>query len=283
MLQKEIPGYTRFRCVTPSWDNAARRTSGATILHGSTPQLYQQWLTRVLRTPRDGKWTDAIVFVNAWNEWAEGNHLEPCQRWGRTYLEATREALACAARPEPLPSERITQAPVTAAHATPYDCLIRAARADAVEVLQHARDEVAAATAELEAAVNELNRLERLRLATQELEAAIPAECPFILVDEEGSPALLRRDPRLPVPLESDGQYSGPPLDDETAIGEVEQFRQAGAGFLVVAWPAFWWLDCYSGLHQHLRSRFRCLLENERLIVFDLRRSVDSLRRASHG
>jgi hypothetical protein len=74
--------------------------------------------------------------------------------------------------------------------------------------------------------------------------------------------------------LKSDEQYSGPAPDDETVIQDVEQLRQAGAGFLVVAWPAFWWLDYYSGMHQHLRSRFRCLLENERLVVFDLRPSI---------
>jgi hypothetical protein len=282
MLQKEIPGYTRFPCVMPSWDNAARRRSGATILHGSTPQLYQKWLTRVLRTSEHGKGTGGIVFLNAWNEWAEGNHLEPCQQWGRAYLEATRAALAASAQPWPPPSEPGSQT-ATVAHATPYDCLIRAARADAVEILQHAHDEVATATAELEAAVNELKRLERLRLAAQELEAAIPPESPFIQVSEEGSPTLVTRDPRVTVLLRSDEEYAGPAADDETAIREVERLRQAGAGFLVVAWPAFWWLDYYSGLHQHLRSCFRCLLENERLVVFDLRRSVDNVRRGNHG
>jgi hypothetical protein len=139
-----------------------------------------------------------------------------------------------------------------------------------MEILEHTRDEVATATEDLEAVVTELKRLERLRLAVQELEAAIPLETTFILVDKEGSTTLVRRDPRLPVPLESEGQYSGPPPNDETAIREVEQLRQAGARFLVIAWPAFWWLDCYSGLHQHLRSSFRCLLENERLVLFDL-------------
>jgi len=139
-----------------------------------------------------------------------------------------------------------------------------------VEILRHAGEELAAASADLEAAVTEVRRLERLRLAAQELEAAIPPESNFILVNEEGSTTLLRRDPRLPVSLECDGQYSGPPPNDDTAIREVEQLRLAGARFLVVAWPAFWWLDCYSGLQQHLRSRFRCLLENERLVLFDL-------------
>jgi hypothetical protein len=41
--------------------------------------------------------------------------------------------------------------------------------------------------------------------------------------------------------------------------------------FAVVAWPAFWWLDYYAGLERHLRSRYRRVLDGERLIVFDLR------------
>src|SRR5262249_22121869 len=127
MLEKEIPGYTRFPCVMPAWDNAARRRSGAAILHGSTPQRYQKWLTRVLRTSEHSQGADGIVFLNAWNEWAEGNHLEPCQRWGRAYLEATRAALAAAAQPWPPPSEPGSQTSATDAHAAPYDCLIRAA------------------------------------------------------------------------------------------------------------------------------------------------------------
>lgn len=113
-------------------------------------------------------------------------------------------------------------------------------------------------------------------VASEEIRAAIPGGETYILVDEDrwggrwgGSEVVAgRRD----VPfLERDGDYYGPPLDDETAIGEFERLRQSGASFMVFAWPAFWWLDYYAGLHRYLRSHFRCVLENERVVVFDLR------------
>jgi hypothetical protein len=47
--------------------------------------------------------------------------------------------------------------------------------------------------------------------------------------------------------------------------------RRAGAGFMVFAWPAFWWLEHYIGLNQYLRSNFHCVLENDRLVVFYLK------------
>jgi lipopolysaccharide biosynthesis protein len=94
MLAKPKPPYLRFPCVTPSWDNAARRKLGATILLGSTPELYEQWLTAVVQKTKSDQEDEPVVFINAWNEWAEGNHLEPCQRWGHAYLKATRNALA---------------------------------------------------------------------------------------------------------------------------------------------------------------------------------------------
>jgi hypothetical protein len=69
---------------------------------------------------------------------------------------------------------------------------------------------------------------------------------------------------------ERDGQYWGVPTDDASAIAELERLRCAGASFFVVAWPAFWWLEYYAGLQQHLCARYPCLLQNERLVVFDL-------------
>ncbi|UPU37089.1 glycoside hydrolase family 99-like domain-containing protein [Geomonas paludis] len=94
MMAKPGVPYKRFRCVTPSWDNSARRQEGANIFVGSTPDKYRQWLEHVLSFTRQRFGGDErIAFVNAWNEWAEGNHLEPDQKFGRAYLEATKSAL----------------------------------------------------------------------------------------------------------------------------------------------------------------------------------------------
>jgi len=72
--------------------------------------------------------------------------------------------------------------------------------------------------------------------------------------------------------LEKDGQYWGPAPDDETAIRELERLLREGASYLVFAWPSFWWLEHYTGLHNYVRRLFPCILENERLIVFELKR-----------
>lgn len=93
-LARPASTYLQYPCVTPMWDNSARRKVGAAIFHDSTPALYERWLRlageRFVAPSPD----ENLIFINAWNEWAEGNHLEPCQRWGRAYLDATRDALA---------------------------------------------------------------------------------------------------------------------------------------------------------------------------------------------
>jgi lipopolysaccharide biosynthesis protein len=92
-LNYAAPGYRLFRGVCPSWDNTARRGTSASILWYSSPVEFQNWLLRALeeteeRLPED----ERLVFVNAWNEWAEGCHLEPDRRFGYAYLEAVRVA-----------------------------------------------------------------------------------------------------------------------------------------------------------------------------------------------
>ncbi len=94
MMKKPAPDYTWFRCVTPSWDNTARRLDGAHIFLGSTPEKYRNWLKQAIGfTNARLRGDEKIAFVNAWNEWAEGNHLEPDQKFGRSYLEATSRAM----------------------------------------------------------------------------------------------------------------------------------------------------------------------------------------------
>jgi lipopolysaccharide biosynthesis protein len=93
MMQRPLTPYPRFPCVMPSWDNAARRKTDARIFINSTPDAYRVWLESALAGVVDRDEEERIVFINAWNEWAEGNHLEPDLRHGRQYLEATRQAL----------------------------------------------------------------------------------------------------------------------------------------------------------------------------------------------
>ena len=86
--------HKEYPCVTPQWDNASRRTGSIFwCLDKSTPQLYGQWLRHVLKTFKPFSEDENFVFINAWNEWAEGNHLEPDQKWGRGYLEETMRAI----------------------------------------------------------------------------------------------------------------------------------------------------------------------------------------------
>ena len=106
MLGKPQPVHKRFLCVMPSWDNTPRRATNAYILHGSTPQGYESWLrTAVRRTVERFSGDERIVFINAWNEWGEGCHLEPDQRWGHAYLEATRRALQTDLAPDGGPAQ----------------------------------------------------------------------------------------------------------------------------------------------------------------------------------
>lgn len=117
----------------------------------------------------------------------------------------------------------------------------------------------------------EESNLRQLLLLVKNLSELIPAKESFILVDENQLDVSILADRYHVIPfLEKDGEFWGPPPNDEVAIKELERLRQSGVTFIVFGWPAFWWLDTYSEFNQYLHSQFRCVLKNDCLIVFDL-------------
>jgi glycosyltransferase involved in cell wall biosynthesis len=89
------PPYKLFRCVSPSWDNEARRPGAGFTLAHATPAAYGRWLDWACATAmaEAGHPDERIVFINAWNEWAEGAYLEPDRHFGHAYLAETARVL----------------------------------------------------------------------------------------------------------------------------------------------------------------------------------------------
>jgi lipopolysaccharide biosynthesis protein len=92
MRAKPRVGYRRYPGVFPAWDNAARRRQGgATVLHGATPALFETFLADTATAlGKEFPPEERHLFINAWNEWGEGCHLEPDRRFGTAWLEAVR-------------------------------------------------------------------------------------------------------------------------------------------------------------------------------------------------
>lgn len=82
-----------YSTVCTGWDNTPRRRRGAVVITGSTPEAYRSWLEQTLTVSKA-----PLVFINAWNEWAEGAHLEPDRIHGDAYLDATLNAVNSARR-----------------------------------------------------------------------------------------------------------------------------------------------------------------------------------------
>jgi hypothetical protein len=114
--------------------------------------------------------------------------------------------------------------------------------------------------------LSEIRRLEKCKATLTRL---IPANEPFVLVDDEQLRSELPHTRAIPF-LERNGVYWGPPVDDAQAIGELARLHKAGARYLAFAWPAFWWVQHYAGFYEHVREKFHLVLKDNRLLVFDL-------------
>jgi lipopolysaccharide biosynthesis protein/SAM-dependent methyltransferase len=96
-IREEEPDYKLFRTPMLSWDNTARKQNHSHLFHGFSLLRYKQWLaalcSNVYRNQKYSK-DEKLVFVNAWNEWAEGTHLEPDRKYGYGYLQATYDVIS---------------------------------------------------------------------------------------------------------------------------------------------------------------------------------------------
>jgi lipopolysaccharide biosynthesis protein len=82
-----------YPCVVPNWDNSPRSGANGLVLTGSTPELFRKQLKDAIERVRPLPPERRIVFIKSWNEWAEGNHMEPDLRYGHAYLQAVRDEL----------------------------------------------------------------------------------------------------------------------------------------------------------------------------------------------
>jgi lipopolysaccharide biosynthesis protein/SAM-dependent methyltransferase len=95
IISKE-PDYKLFRSAMLSWDNTARKKNNSHIFHNFSLLKYKQWLSSIVnKVYSNSKYSndEKLVFINAWNEWAEGTHLEPDQNFGYGYLQTTYDVL----------------------------------------------------------------------------------------------------------------------------------------------------------------------------------------------
>ena len=95
MINRPVPDYTLFKTVMPAWDNTARKQNAAHTFINSNPTAYKDWLAQAVKYTRDNLPVDKqFIFINAWNEWGEGTHLEPDRFYGYAYLQATAETVS---------------------------------------------------------------------------------------------------------------------------------------------------------------------------------------------
>ena len=92
-LNQLQPKPSSYPCIIPDWDNSPRSGARGLILCGSSPDLFRSHAEEAVRLVEDREPEDRIVFVKSWNEWAEGNYLEPDRKFGRRYLDALRQVV----------------------------------------------------------------------------------------------------------------------------------------------------------------------------------------------
>ena len=110
----------------------------------------------------------------------------------------------------------------------------------------------------------------RVSAAAETIDGLVPEGTPFVLVDD-GDWSMQADERRRPIPfLERDGVWWGRPPDDATAIAELDRLRRSGARYLVLGFPAFWWLDHYPAFAEHVNDAYEQLAADDELLIYDL-------------
>jgi hypothetical protein len=86
----DSPGIRTYPCAIPNWDNTPRSGSNGLVLHGATPDKFRKVMRRALKKVAQRDAEHRMIFVKSWNEWAEGNYLEPDLKFGNGFLKALR-------------------------------------------------------------------------------------------------------------------------------------------------------------------------------------------------
>jgi lipopolysaccharide biosynthesis protein len=92
-MRDQLRDYPCLPCAMVSWDNTSRRAADGIVFINSTPDAFRDNLVAVAEMLLGRPEQERLLFVNAWNEWAEGNYLEPDERFGSGWLDALREGL----------------------------------------------------------------------------------------------------------------------------------------------------------------------------------------------
>lgn len=93
LLRKRTDGVVEYPVVIPNWDNSPRSGARGLVLHGSTPELFRTHMREAVEIAADLPASHRFIFLKSWNEWAEGNYVEPDRRFGRKLLEVIRDEL----------------------------------------------------------------------------------------------------------------------------------------------------------------------------------------------
>ncbi len=91
VFHDRVPGIENYPCLLPNWDNTPRSGRNGLVLDGASPELFRVQVSKSLEMMSDIPWERKLIFIKSWNEWAEGNYLEPDLKFGKAYLEVIRE------------------------------------------------------------------------------------------------------------------------------------------------------------------------------------------------